>query len=176
MARQKGKKTPKKTEKRLMLEEELQASARLTRGLELAEPGPRVDPQRPGAAHQRRTGRAEPQEQDRPQSPSGGAAGGPVGWHEESEDRPSSCRWAARAAMALDEIKRLVPCGRRARAALRQLYTVLSRDRTTSWWTPRSAGLPAPDRGPVLRPARSTAWRTGRTRPPPDHLTSRPYS
>jgi len=146
MAKQKGKKTPKKppkkTEKRLMLEEELQEAigqidedglafllnqahvlihnAQVQRiNTELAE----LD--RKNKTARKALGRT-----------AAGAASGPVRVGiEESKDRKAFflSLGDTRKAMALDEIKRLVRIcyGAESKsAALRQLYTVLSRDRS----------------------------------------------
>ncbi len=141
MAKQKGKKPSKKTEKRRLLEEELQEAiaqidedglafllnqahvlihnAQVQRiNSELAE----LD--RKNRAARKATGRTA------------GAAGGVVRVGiEESEDRKAFflSLGGTRKVMAMDEIKRLVRIcyGAESKsAALRQLYTVLSRDRS----------------------------------------------
>jgi hypothetical protein len=137
MAKPKGKKTPKKTEKRLMLEEELQEAIGQIdeEGLTFLLNQAHV------LIHNTQVQRinAELAELDRKNKTArkalGRAGGGPVRVGiEESEDRKAFflSLGGTRKAMALDEIKRLVRIcyGAESKsAALRQLYTVLSRDR-----------------------------------------------
>ena len=144
MAKPKGKKTPKKTEKRLMLEEELQEAIGqideegLTFLLNQAHVlihNTQVQRINAELAELDRKNRTARKALGRAAAGAAGAGGGPVRVGiEESEDRKAFflSLGGTRKAMALDEIKRLVRIcyGAESKsAALRQLYTVLSRDR-----------------------------------------------
>jgi hypothetical protein len=144
MAKQKGKKTPKKTpkktEKRLMLEEELQEAigqideeglSFLLNQAHVLIHNTQVQRINTELAELDRKNRAARKSLGRASSAPSAAV--PVGI-EESEDRKAFflSLGGTRKVMALDEIKRLVRIcyGAESKsAALRQLYTVLSRDR-----------------------------------------------